>query len=217
MGATLACCDGLFVENRGDGGEPQVFARGRSDVGLRLECGAASRAVRSFYHRCLADLPVHGRRVLIQVRVRRFRCLEPRCIRRRWARPPCRGSDRSAAAGDRQGRGARNRGRRTAAPAPMRPHRRPILNRTTRCAATKTSSTAEESHPPERSKSGCRKRRRTAVSQDRSLGSLCRHARRSACFEDVCASPRLNVARLVRRAPRQVLRVRPSPDASVLR
>lgn len=78
--------EGLLVERIEESAEIlRIFARGRTGVGLCPECGSASRTVRSFYHRCLADLPAHGRRVLIHVRVRRFRCLEPRCIRKIFA------------------------------------------------------------------------------------------------------------------------------------
>ena len=78
--------EGLLVDRVEETAEALcIFARGQTDMGLCPECGAASRAVRSYYHRCLADLPAHGRRVFIHVRVRRFRCLEPRCIRKIFA------------------------------------------------------------------------------------------------------------------------------------
>lgn len=48
-------------------------------------CRHRSRHVHSRYHRTLADLPISGRRVVLVVRVRRFRCLAPACPRRIFA------------------------------------------------------------------------------------------------------------------------------------
>ncbi len=48
-------------------------------------CGSVSRTVRSRYDRQLADLPAHGRRVVICVRVRRFLCADRHCARRIFA------------------------------------------------------------------------------------------------------------------------------------
>ena len=48
-------------------------------------CGSRSRRVHSRYHRTLADLPISGRRVILAVRVRRFRCLAPACPRQIFA------------------------------------------------------------------------------------------------------------------------------------
>ncbi len=44
-------------------------------------CGAYSNAVHSYYTRRLGDLPIAGRRAVIDLRVRRFRCLARRCQR----------------------------------------------------------------------------------------------------------------------------------------
>ncbi|HEV8637899.1 MAG TPA: ISL3 family transposase [Chloroflexota bacterium] len=61
-------------------------------VHLRVRCGAAgarcpacgawSEAVHSRYERHLGDLPIAGRRVVVDWRVRRFRCPQPACARR---------------------------------------------------------------------------------------------------------------------------------------
>lgn len=51
------------------------------------ECGVISRRVHSSYQRTLRDLPAHGRRVVIQVRIRRFRCPEQACSRKTFAEP----------------------------------------------------------------------------------------------------------------------------------
>jgi transposase len=48
-------------------------------------CGARSRRVHSRYHRTLADLPISGRRAVLIVQVRRFRCLIPACPRQIFA------------------------------------------------------------------------------------------------------------------------------------
>lgn len=48
-------------------------------------CGSASRRVQSNYRRKLRDLPSHGRVVTIHVSARRFRCLNPCCVRKTFA------------------------------------------------------------------------------------------------------------------------------------
>jgi transposase len=48
-------------------------------------CGSRSRRVHSRYHRTLADLPISGRRAVLIVLVRRFRCLIPTCPRQIFA------------------------------------------------------------------------------------------------------------------------------------
>jgi len=45
------------------------------------ECGTMSYRVHSRYERTLGDLRWQGRPVLLRVRVRRFRCLDPSCPR----------------------------------------------------------------------------------------------------------------------------------------
>ena len=50
-----------------------------------LLCGCPSERVHSRYHRTLADLPISGRRVLLVVQIRRFRCLTAACPRRIFA------------------------------------------------------------------------------------------------------------------------------------
>lgn len=49
------------------------------------DCGVSSRSAHSHYERRLADLPAHGRRVHLRVRIRRFRCLSPHCARKIFA------------------------------------------------------------------------------------------------------------------------------------
>ena len=45
-------------------------------------CGAISNRVHNRYHRRLADLPMAGRRVVLMLQARRFRCDAVRCARR---------------------------------------------------------------------------------------------------------------------------------------
>src|SRR4051812_30013767 len=49
------------------------------------DCAALSGRVHSRYDRTLGDLPWQGRPVTLRVRVRRFRCLNPACLRRTFA------------------------------------------------------------------------------------------------------------------------------------
>ena len=49
------------------------------------DCGVASCSAHSHYERRLADLPAHGRRVHLRVRIRRFRCHSPHCARKIFA------------------------------------------------------------------------------------------------------------------------------------
>ncbi len=48
-------------------------------------CHRRSRRVHSRYRRTLTDLPISGRRVVLMVQVRRFRCLTPACPRQIFA------------------------------------------------------------------------------------------------------------------------------------
>ncbi|MEM9813827.1 MAG: ISL3 family transposase [Pseudomonadota bacterium] len=48
-------------------------------------CGRLSRRVHSRYKRCLSDVPAHGRRVLVRLSVRRFRCAHGGCPRKIFA------------------------------------------------------------------------------------------------------------------------------------
>jgi hypothetical protein len=51
------------------------------------ECGDASRAVHSRYHRHLADLPALGHEIRIRLVIRRFYCRNAHCPRRTFAEP----------------------------------------------------------------------------------------------------------------------------------
>jgi transposase len=67
--------DELIVERlESAGAEIVAVARSRSTSSFCPVCGRASARVHSRYERSLADLPAHGRRVLIRLQVRRFRC-----------------------------------------------------------------------------------------------------------------------------------------------
>lgn len=49
------------------------------------DCARPSRRVHSYYRRRLADLPCHGRPVMLHVLARRFRCLDPACPRQTFS------------------------------------------------------------------------------------------------------------------------------------
>jgi transposase len=53
--------------------------RARSVLGLCPNCGSASTRVHGRYRRTLADVPVGGRRMVLRVLVRRFKCLSAPC------------------------------------------------------------------------------------------------------------------------------------------
>jgi transposase len=59
-----------------------IIARPRSPKGSCPTCRRPSGRLHSRYARTLADLPWHGRRVVLQVRARRLRCDTPGCTRR---------------------------------------------------------------------------------------------------------------------------------------
>ena len=62
-----------------------IVAHGIRPGGHCPDCGRASRAVHSRYHRHPADLPSLGRRVQVGLRARRFYCRNAKCARRTFA------------------------------------------------------------------------------------------------------------------------------------
>ena len=62
-----------------------IAAHGARPGGRCPDCGRASRAVHSRYHRRPADLPSLGRSVGVELRVRRFYCRDAACPRRTFA------------------------------------------------------------------------------------------------------------------------------------
>jgi len=62
-----------------------VAAHGTRPAGRCPDCSRMSRAVHSRYCRHPADLPSLGRRVGVELRVRRFYCCNPGCARRTFA------------------------------------------------------------------------------------------------------------------------------------
>jgi transposase len=62
-----------------------IAAHGTRPGGRCPDCGRASRAVHSRYHRRPADLPSLGRSVGVELRVRRFYCRDAACPRRTFA------------------------------------------------------------------------------------------------------------------------------------
>ncbi len=63
----------------------RILCRSRSATPTCPGCGHASSRLHSSYIRRLADLPWQGRRVLVEVRVRRLRCSGQGCTRRVFA------------------------------------------------------------------------------------------------------------------------------------
>ncbi|MCB9927809.1 MAG: ISL3 family transposase [Alphaproteobacteria bacterium] len=77
---------GLRIESVEAGGDVvRLVARLRLASAACPDCGVSSRSAHSHYERRLADLPAHGRHVRLRVRIRRFRCLSPRCARKIFA------------------------------------------------------------------------------------------------------------------------------------
>jgi transposase len=70
-----------------DGDELVVDAVGAGDDAACPECGVVTGQVHSRYRRTFQDLPAHGRRMVIQVRARRFRCREAACPRKTFCEP----------------------------------------------------------------------------------------------------------------------------------
>ncbi len=77
---------GLVVErvHRQDG-KMIVATRASTEFGECPTCRAISRRVHSHYRRRLSDLPAHGHAVIVEVTVRRFRCIVSNCQRRIFA------------------------------------------------------------------------------------------------------------------------------------
>jgi transposase len=77
---------GLIIEQvRVDDAGLSARARSRETGAICPNCGLPSKQVHSRYARSLSDLPAHGRRVLVTLTVRRFRCTNGHCARRIFA------------------------------------------------------------------------------------------------------------------------------------
>jgi transposase len=73
----------LVIEDIDDSGTIlRLRVRTTMPEGVCPECGTASRRVHAWHLRRLTDLPVAGRGVVVQLRVRRLVCLVPACVRR---------------------------------------------------------------------------------------------------------------------------------------
>jgi transposase len=78
--------DGLVIEEvELDEGHVRVAARAVASQAVCPQCGEASGRVHSGYERRLADAAVGGRPVVIQLRVRRFRCTGRSCPKSTFA------------------------------------------------------------------------------------------------------------------------------------
>lgn len=70
---------GLVVDHIEVGAGLTITARPKIASARCPRCEGVSSRMHSRYTRTLSDLPVAGRRVVITVSVRRFRCIEPKC------------------------------------------------------------------------------------------------------------------------------------------
>ena len=70
---------GLLVDHIEVGASLTITARPKAASARCPRCEGVSSRVHSRYTRTLSDLPVAGRRVVITVSVRRFRCVGPEC------------------------------------------------------------------------------------------------------------------------------------------
>ena len=74
---------GLLIERVSVWGEIiHLSVRCRATSACCPHCGGLSEVVHSRYTRHLGDLPIAGRQAIIDLNVRRFRCLRPECPRR---------------------------------------------------------------------------------------------------------------------------------------
>ena len=86
FGSTRLAPYGLLVEHAEfDEGSVFLDVRAAAASAMCPCCGASSRRVQSRYIRQAADLPIAGRRVVLRVKVRRFRCDTVLCRRRIFA------------------------------------------------------------------------------------------------------------------------------------
>ena len=84
-GITLAPC-GLAIENiEAEADTLRIAATPVSPTAACPVCGIVSTRIHSRYQRTLTDLPSQGRRVVLSVCARRFRCLHVQCPRRIFA------------------------------------------------------------------------------------------------------------------------------------
>lgn len=70
-----------------DGDDLVVDAVGAGKDAVCPDCGVVTAHVHSRYQRTVQDLPAHGRRMVIRVTARRFRCREAQCPRKTFSEP----------------------------------------------------------------------------------------------------------------------------------
>jgi transposase len=70
-----------------DGDDLVVDAMAAGKDAACPECGVVTGQVHSHYQRTLHDLPAHGRRMVIRIKTRRFRCREAECPRQTFCEP----------------------------------------------------------------------------------------------------------------------------------
>jgi transposase len=62
-----------------------ITARALTPTSACPSCHQVSKHVHSYYTRSPQDLPISGRKVLLVLRVRRYRCPNPQCCRQTFA------------------------------------------------------------------------------------------------------------------------------------
>jgi transposase len=83
LGIVFSGLSALVIEDVGEaGGVIRVRARTGGGAVACPVCGAATRRLHAYHERTVADVPVDGRQVVVDVRVRRLRCLVAACVRR---------------------------------------------------------------------------------------------------------------------------------------
>jgi transposase len=86
LGAFAPHLAGLRVERVADDGDGVMLAASsRAGSACCPVCGSPSSRVHAWYTRTIEDLPAGGRPVRVVLAVRRFRCLEPGCVRSTFA------------------------------------------------------------------------------------------------------------------------------------
>jgi len=72
---------------RSIGNELEIWGHLNTRIVTCLLCGQSSRVIHSHYQRTLTDLPISEYCVQLVLQVRRFRCQNPKCPRKTFAKP----------------------------------------------------------------------------------------------------------------------------------
>lgn len=64
-----------------------IYATSQAEQAHCPACQQVSHRIHSYYRRCPRDLPISGQTVQLRLQVRRFRCLNPACLKQTFAEP----------------------------------------------------------------------------------------------------------------------------------